>query len=179
MGTAFFFLRLPGVQKKQVALGISNAQLLFIKEVDKCKLACYSRVTDVNQGGVVMEKTQTLNHSEWQIMECLWEKPHTLMELVAVLEKSVGWSKSTVATMVRRMEEKGIISYVENGRTKVFSPVLSREDVAVRETEHLLQRVYNGSIGMLVNAMAQSNTLTKADIDELYEILKKAEEEAK
>ena len=126
-----------------------------------------------------MEKMYTLSASEWYVMECLWRKPHTLMELVAALENSVGWSKSTVATMVRRMEEKGIISYVENGRTKVFSPVLSREDVAVRETEHLLQRVYNGSIGMLVNAMAQSNTLTKADIDELYEILKKAEEEAK
>ena len=126
-----------------------------------------------------MEKTQTLNHSEWQIMECLWEKPHTLMELVAVLEKSVGWSKSTVATMVRRMEEKGIISHTEQGRTKVFSPALSREDVAARETNNLLRRAYNGSIGMLVNAMAQRNDLTKEDIEELYEILRKAEEESK
>lgn len=126
-----------------------------------------------------MDKMYALSASEWKVMEVLWQKPHTLMELVAALEKSVGWSKSTVATMVRRMEEKGIIFYVENGRTKMFSPVLSREDVAARETNNLLRRAYNGSIGMLVNAMAQSNTLTKADIDELYEILKKAEEDAK
>ena len=37
----------------------------------------------------------------------------------------------------------------------------------------------SGSIGMLVNAMAQQNGLTKADIDELYAILRKAEEDAK
>jgi BlaI family penicillinase repressor len=80
--------------------------------------------------------------------------------------------------MVRRMEEKGVISYTEQGRTKVFSPALSREDVATRETNNLLRRAYNGSIGMLVNAMAQRNDLTKADIDELYEILRKAEEDA-
>ena len=126
-----------------------------------------------------MEKQAVLSASEWQVMQQLWKRPHTLMELVAVLEKDVGWSKSTVATMVRRMEEKGIISYTEQGRTKIFSPNLSREDVAARETNNLLRRAYNGSIGMLVNAMAQRNDLTKADIEELYEILRKAEEDAK
>lgn len=126
-----------------------------------------------------MEKQATLNHSEWLVMEYLWEKPCTLMELVAALGTSVGWSKSTVATVVRRMEEKGIISHAEQGRAKVFSPALSREDVTTRETKNLLQRAYNGSVGLLLSAMAESNTLTKADIDELYEILKKAEEDAK
>lgn len=125
-----------------------------------------------------MEKQSTLSPSEWQVMEQLWERPHTLMELVDALGKTVGWSKSTVATMVRRMEEKGIIRYEEQGRTKIFSPAVSREDVASRETKNLLQRAYNGSVGLLISAMAQSYSLTKADIDELYEILKKAEEDA-
>ena len=49
-----------------------------------------------------MEKQAVLSASEWQVMQQLWERPHTLSELVAVLEKKVGWSKSTVATMVRR-----------------------------------------------------------------------------
>lgn len=125
-----------------------------------------------------MEKQAVLSASEWKIMELLWQRPYTLMELVAELGQTIGWSKSTVATMLRRMEEKGIISYTEQGRTKMFSPALSREDVAARETNSLLHRAYNGSIGMLVNAMAQRNDLTKEDIEELYEILRKAEEEA-
>lgn len=126
-----------------------------------------------------MEKQMTLNSSEWQVMELLWRQPHTLMELVARLGESIGWRKSTVATVVRRMEEKGIIAYEEQGRTKRFYPTLSREAVAERETNNLLRRAYNGSIGMLVNAMAQRNDLTKADIEELYAILRKAEEDAK
>ena len=126
-----------------------------------------------------MEKQTVLNQSEWRVMECLWEKPHTLMELVAALSSSAGWSKSTVATVIRRMEEKGIVSYEEQGRTKTFYPTLSREDVTARETRNLLQRAYHGSVGLLVSAMAKSDGLTKADIDELYEILKKAEEDLK
>ena len=125
-----------------------------------------------------MEKQAVLSASEWKVMEALWQKPHTLMELVAALENTAGWSKSTVATMVRRMEEKEIISHTEQGRAKVFTPVLSREEVSSRETQSLLRRAYNGSIGMLVNAMTQRGDLTKADIDELYAILKKAEEDA-
>lgn len=126
-----------------------------------------------------MEKQTTISHGEWHLMECLWEKPHTLMELVDTLSKTVGWSKSTVATMVRRMEEKGIIRHEEHGRTKIFSPAVSREAVAARETKSLLQRAYHGSVGLLVSAMAESEGLTKADIDELYAILKKAEENGK
>ena len=126
-----------------------------------------------------MEKHAALSHSEWVVMECLWARPHTLMELVSSLSESVGWSKSTVATMVHRMEEKGIITYVMRGRAKIFSPAVTREEVTTRETRNLLQRAYNGSVGLLVNAMAQSNGLTQADIDELYEILRKAEGSSK
>ena len=126
-----------------------------------------------------MDKLYTLSAGEWKVMEVLWQKPHTLMELVAALENTAGWSKSTVATMVRRMEEKGIISHTEQGRAKVFTPVLSRAVVTARETNSLLRRAYNGSIGMLVNAMAQRNDLTREDIDELYAILKRAEEDVK
>ena len=122
-----------------------------------------------------MENNTHLNHSEWLVMECVWKKPHTLMELVAELGRSVGWSKSTVATMVHRMEEKGILRHEEQGRTKTFFAAISREDVTSRETKSLLQRAYHGSVGLLVSAMAKTDGLTKADIDELYEILKEAE----
>lgn len=126
-----------------------------------------------------MEKQVHLSRSEWRVMACLWEAPHTLMELVESLHKSADWSKSTVTTMVRRMEEKGLIRYDSQGRTKIFHPTVSREEVVAQETRSFLQKAYDGSIGLLVSAMAQRNDLTKADIQELYEILQKAEGDAK
>ena len=126
-----------------------------------------------------MEKRYAVTQSEWPIMELLWESPKTLMELVNILTVQIGWSKSTIVTMVRRMDEKGLITFRTEGRAKVFRPVVTREEVTAHETTSLLQRAYNGSIGMLVNAMAQRNDLTKEDIEELYEILHKAEEGAK
>ena len=126
-----------------------------------------------------MEKIQLLTQAEWQLMELLWKKPHTLMELVAALESSTGWSKSTVATMVRRMEGKGIITHTDSDRAKLFHPAVSQADAALRETRSLLNRAFHGSVGMMVSTLARRDGLTKADIDELYAILKQAEEDAK
>ena len=122
-----------------------------------------------------MDKLQTVTQSEWHIMELLWESPRTLMELVNTLEDTQGWAKSTVTTMVRRMDTKGLITYETQGRTKTFQPAVSREEAVLRETDSLLRKAYNSSLGMLLSAMVQHNKLTQSDIDELYAILKEAE----
>lgn len=122
-----------------------------------------------------MEKLQTVTQNEWHIMELLWQSPRTLMELVTLLSEQQGWAKSTVTTMVHRMDAKGLITYETQGRTKIFTPAINREEAVLRETNSLLQKAYNGSVGMLVSAMAHRNRLTQEDIDELYAILKEAE----
>lgn len=121
----------------------------------------------------------SITPNEWHIMELLWQSPLTLMELVRQLGQTEGWAKSTVATMVRRMASKGLIRYKENGRTKTFCAAVEKEEVIATETSSLLHRAYDGSIGLLVSTMAKRNDLTRADIDELYAILQKAEEEMK
>jgi BlaI family penicillinase repressor len=123
-----------------------------------------------------MEKMQMINQSEWPIMELLWESPKTLMELVNTLTKTIGWSKSTITTLVRRMDDKGLITFHTVGRAKVFRSVISRQEATTRETNFLLSRAYHGSVGLMISAMVQQNNLSKADIDELYSILKEAEE---
>ena len=121
----------------------------------------------------------TLSQSEWRVMEALWTGPKTLMELVRELGASAGWAKSTVTTMVRRMEEKGLPSYELQGRAKLFRAAVRREDVVAAETESLLSRAYHGSVGLLVNALAEQQQLSRSDIEELYAILRKAEEGTK
>ena len=126
-----------------------------------------------------MDKRYSVTQSEWPIMELLWEGPKTLMELVNTLTVQIGWSKSTIVTMVRRLDDKGLITFHTEGRTKIFRPMVTRDEVAAHETTSLLRRAYNGSVGMLISAMVHRNDLTKADIDELYAILKKAEDAIK
>ncbi len=118
-----------------------------------------------------------LTNSEWYVLDCLWERsPQTVMELVAALGDRLGWAKSTTITTLRRMEDKGLVRCNLEGRTKHYTPAVSRDQAARRETRSFLDKVYRGSVGLMVSAMAQDQALSKEEIDELYEILRRAEE---
>ena len=120
----------------------------------------------------------TLTPTEWHLMECLWEKsPRTGREAVEYLEKSVGWSRSTTLTMLRRMTEKGAIRCGEEDGVKVYEPLIQKEEAMLHETDDFLSRVYKGSVSMMMSAITQKQDLSRKEIDELYAILRKAEEE--
>lgn len=124
-----------------------------------------------------MNENISLNNSEWCIMEELWQKqPRTLMQLVHEMKEKQGWSKSTTSTMLRRMQEKGYISFKEGEKARLYFADLRREEVVFRETETFLKRTFGGSLGMLVNTFVERNQLTEEDLEELRQILHRTEE---
>ncbi|RKI86152.1 BlaI/MecI/CopY family transcriptional regulator [bacterium 0.1xD8-71] len=116
----------------------------------------------------------SLSDGEWKIMNRLWEQESTITELKNILYEETGWDKHIIITMLSRMEKKGAISHKDGGRAKIFYPLVSREEVSMQETRGFLQKVYRGSLGMMVNAMVEDKALSKEDIQELYDILEQA-----
>ncbi len=118
-----------------------------------------------------------LTGSEWSVLDCLWqESPQTVMQLVSNLGRTVGWAKSTTITTLRRMEEKGLVNCETIGKGKSYTPAVGQEQAEIQETRSFLDRVYRGSVGLMMSAMAQRQELSPEDIAELRDILRKAEE---
>jgi BlaI family penicillinase repressor len=121
-------------------------------------------------------KQIALTEAEWTVMECLWEKsPRTGRETVEWLNQKMGWTRSTVLTMLRRLEAKGAVAGDTERELKTFRPLIAREEVAVRETESLLDRAYKGSLSLLVSSFTKKQALPQKEIDELYAILREME----
>lgn len=119
-----------------------------------------------------------LTPPEWYVLDCLWENgPSTAREVVERLEKTIGWSRSTILTMLRRMSEKGMILCDESGDVRVYSPLIAKEEATIQQTNDFLSRVYHGSIGMMLSAFTKKQHLTQTEIDELYAILDEAKED--
>ena len=118
-----------------------------------------------------------LSETEWKLMDELWEEPpKTITQLTRALEEDTGWGKNVIITMLKRLEAKGAVRHEEGERAKQCYPAVSREDTALEETRGFLNRVYSGSLGLMVDAMVNSRSLSDREIEELKEILKKAEE---
>ncbi len=132
-------------------------------------------VYNVDKEAREMERIK-LTSSEWNVLGCLWEQsPRTAMQIVSELERTVGWHRSTTITILHRMEAKGLVRCERAGRGKAYRPLVDREQAEVAETRSFLDRVYRGSVGMMMSAMAQRQELSGDEIAELRAILDQAE----
>lgn len=117
-----------------------------------------------------------LSGAEWNLMESLWEySPKVGSQIVTDMAARTGWSRSTTLTMLRRMTAKGLIACEDSGQMKTYAPLIEREEAARKETESFLNRVYNGSISLLVSGFVERQKLTEQEIAELRQLLEKAE----
>lgn len=120
-----------------------------------------------------------LTSSEWNILNLLWENsPRTVMQLSNELEQSVGWARSTTITTLHRMEAKGLVRCEQAGRGKAYVPLVERDQAVLAETRSFLDRVYQGSVGMMMSAMMKQEGFSRAQIAQLRSILDEAEQEA-
>lgn len=119
----------------------------------------------------------TLTGAEWRVMECLWNRaPQTGREITETLERSVGWSRSTCLTLLHRLEEKQAVAAKAEEGVKQFRPLIRREEAAVQETENFLERVYRGSLSLMVSTLTKKQALSQKEIEELQEVLNRLEE---
>jgi len=120
-----------------------------------------------------------LTSAEWQVMECLWDLGSASgREAVEDLARRVGWSRSTVLTMLRRMTEKGLIRKTEGADAARYAPAFPREQAVEQETSSFLDRVYHGSISLMMSAMTEHQKLSKEEIARLTAILEEAKDHA-
>ncbi len=125
----------------------------------------------------MQSKKSILTPTEWSLMECLWEKsPRSGREAVDYLAESAGWSRSTTLTMLRRMTEKDMISCQVQDGINVYAPLIPREEATQSQTEDFLNRVFGGSVSMMLSAFTKKQTLSREEIDSLYAILKEVEQ---
>ena len=118
----------------------------------------------------------TLSDGEWKIMKLLWASPSlSLREITNALDEETGWSRPTVHVMLKRLIEKNAVGLDDSGKLQKYYPKVSHGDLAPNETESFLNRVYNGSIGMLFTALTERKKLSEKDIAELRQILDEAE----
>ena len=122
-----------------------------------------------------------LSDSELSVMEVLWEKgePISFGELLDYFnthtEKS--WKKQTLNTFLFRMQQKGLVQVIEEGRYKQYVPAMTKEEYKMSESKAFLDKNYQGSIVKMLTAFNGGEVLDKGEINELKQLLKEWERE--
>lgn len=118
----------------------------------------------------------TLTESEELIMNLLWErKSLSIMQIVNALDEEKHWSKHAIISFLKRMEQKGMVSYTIEGRTKHYFAVVKRDEMIRQETKGVLDRFFEGKWGAMVSHMIKEDC-SPDDIQELWELLQELKE---
>lgn len=118
-----------------------------------------------------------ISESEWKVMECLWEENNlTLKQIVEKLD-GTDWSYTTIRTMVTRLMDKGVIDADKSQPTNFkYFPIAKEKDCKIQEAKSFLNRVFDGSVAMMVSTLAKQEALSKKEITELKEIIENMQE---
>ncbi|MCI8770553.1 MAG: BlaI/MecI/CopY family transcriptional regulator [Lachnospiraceae bacterium] len=126
-----------------------------------------------------MEKGKiNLSNAEWRLMDFLWDNnPASIADMVRYFDGITNWDRHVVIMMLRRMEAKGAVVWEMVGRAKHYYPVIEREQSCVQETNDFLNRVYKGSLGLMLTTMVKQEKFKKEELEELRRILNEGEQD--
>ena len=95
-----------------------------------------------------------LTDSEWIVMEVLWkDSPLTMMQITRELVTDTGWTKHTVMSFLKRMEDKGALTHEEGQRAKLYYPSLPREAAVMYETQVFLDKIVDGQVEEMIDIL--------------------------
>jgi len=118
-----------------------------------------------------------ISEAELEIMKVLWNssEPLTSLDIGKAVEEH-GWKKTTIATFLARLTEKGAVSAEKHGKLYYYSPLIDAGEYRKSKTDSLIKNFYHGSVKEFAAALFEDNALTESDIAELRAIFEKKEE---
>ncbi len=114
--------------------------------------------------------THTLTAREMDVMAVLWDLGSgTVTEVSALLEDDLAYT--TVLTVLRILESKGLAGHEREGRAHRYHPLLERQEAGRSVLDRLRDKVYSGSTEMLVANLVSDERLSAQTIRRLRKLL--------
>ena len=115
-----------------------------------------------------------ISDTEWQVMKIIWmQGEQTSTDLIRVLAERFDWSKSTVQTLLARLVEKGCLTRKKEGKSFVYSPLLTLDQSRNLLVRDIKDKVCSRRIKQLVADLIEECDFTLADLEGLEEVISK------
>jgi BlaI family penicillinase repressor len=118
--------------------------------------------SDGSAGGVRLGKLQLA------IMRVLWRRGEAAVsEVHEDLEPERGLAPTTVATMLAKLERKGVVAHRNEGRRFIYRPLVDEEQVRRSMVDDLTSQLFHGDVTALVNHLLSEHSIEARELAEL------------
>jgi len=122
---------------------------------------------------------KNLGKLELEVMKVIWECGEiTVRQIWEILYPHKKLAYTTIATVVKKIEEKGFVTHEKQNRTYVYTPLIEQSEVSQSLVRELVDRLFDGSAAKMVTALVQNKDLDVQDLEHIQNIVGKQSAEA-
>jgi len=117
-------------------------------------------------------KVYKLGDLQLKIMKILWERAETAVgEVHQALSAEGRWAYTTIATMLRKMEARGLARHRLVERKFLYRPAVKEEEVTRRMSAYLMDRLFEGSLADTIAHLLTTRQISRAELDRLEKLI--------
>lgn len=114
-----------------------------------------------------------LTESEWAIIKTVWTaEPCAAPTVQEALEKSHGWTYSTVRTLMDRMVVKRTLKAEKIRNLTMYRSAITRQQAQLGELRYALRNAFDGALKPMVETLLSTEKFSSAELDELEFLIK-------
>ena len=123
-------------------------------------------------------KVHALGELQLKILQVLWEHPDaTVAEVHKTLSAETELAYTTIATMLRKMEARGLVKYRVEERRFLYRAAIQAEEVTRKMSTHLVERLFEGSLADMVSHLLTTHEVTRDELAKLEKLIAERKKE--
>ena len=112
-----------------------------------------------------------LSKAEEQLMEYLWKLEKAFMKDLLNSYPDPTPANTTIATLLKRLLDKGVIGYTKYGNSREYFPKIKKSDYFSGHLKHLIKNFFNDSAGQFASFFTSEMNLSEKELKELRGIV--------
>jgi BlaI family penicillinase repressor len=117
-------------------------------------------------------KVHRLGDLQLRIMQSLWERGDaTVATIHEALADEKNLAYTTIATMLRKMEARGLVKHRVEGRSFVYRAAVASEAVSRGMAGHLLDRLFEGSLADMVHHLLSTRDVSREELSKIERLI--------
>lgn len=117
------------------------------------------------------QRMHRLGDLQLRIMRVLWKKGSVCVADVQSALDGEPLAYTTVATMLRKMEDRGLVRHREVGRKFLYEATLSAEEVTRSMADDLVDRLFEGSMAATVTHLLRTREVSVEELARLERLI--------
>lgn len=112
-----------------------------------------------------------LTKTEEQLMQILWKQERAFMKTLIDAYENPKPATTTIATLLKRMQDKKFVDYIQYGRSREYFPMVKKKDYFSKHVNGLIKNFFNDSPSQFASFFTEETNLSKKELQELKSII--------